>query len=238
MSDRPVFHPWIKSAKSHETYTRALTTPEFILAMLNEHAQGHNCPYLGATISVKNAQLAPLDAKSLKQRLEQAFVATRWKHPVIACQVKNSREVVYKVEDQRGVEQWVKRTVRSASTTGGWLSKHEDLSRETPLPTQDGDCAQLYLILGPEQRGEVTKFDLLLRAHHALVDGTGLRSILNDILSNLATPCQKSAFAWGEEELRLPPAAVDAAIISEEITKQISQIPKEVGSSNKYPVAR
>lgn len=230
MTDRPVFHPWVKSTESPETYTRTLTTPEFVLAMLNEHAQGHNCPYLGATISIKNDSSKALDASSLKTRLEKAFIATRWKYPTVACQVKESKELVYKVEDQVAVAKWAERTVQTVSTSGGWLRKHEELSREAVLPTENGDCALLYLVLDPEQTASsgVVKFDLLLHIHHALVDGAGLRSIMNEVLVNLATSGEEASFAWGEEELRLAPAALDAAIISDEVTKQLEQIPKEV----------
>lgn len=230
MSSRPVYHPWTKSEGVAESYSRTLTTPEKILALLNEYAQGQSCPYLGVTVSIDHASSSSFSVGDLKSRLDQAFIATRWTYPTVAAQVKDCKKVVYNVHDADGMAAWAKRTVQYAELAGGWPAKHENISRETPLPTRDGDCALLYLVLSPQQaiQSQITQFDLLLHFHHTLSDGAGLRSIMNTILTNLANPVPQSRFSWGEEARRLEPAALDAAAISDESAKLLAQMPKDV----------
>ncbi|KAG9252531.1 uncharacterized protein F5Z01DRAFT_638401 [Emericellopsis atlantica] len=230
MCSRTTFHPWAKSEARPELYSRTLTTPEFVLAMLNEYALGQSCPSLGVTVSVDRSVPSTLDIQTLSSRLEQAFIATRWTHPTVAIQVRGSKEMIYRVHDAEGVATWAKRTVQYVEAPGGWLAKYEQLSREAVLPTAIGDSALLHLVMSPEQasKSQITEFDLLLHVHHSLVDGAGLRTIMNYILTELATSDSSISFSWGEEGDSLQPAALDAAPISNELLKSLAQMPKEI----------
>lgn len=88
----------------------------------------------------------------------------------------------------------------------------------------------LYLVLHPDQGTEapVTQFDLLLHVHHTLMDGAGLRTLMQAILQNLAAPPDLTNYAWGEEVQRLAPCALDASIPDDEAIKSLLQMPKEV----------
>ena len=198
--------------------------------MLNEYALGQSCPSLGVTVPVDHSVPSTLDIKTLSSRLKQAFITTRWAHPTVATQVKDSKELVYRVHDTDGVATWAKRTVQYVEAPGGWLAKYEELSREAVLPTAMGDCALLYLVTSPDQasKSQITEFNLLLHVHHSLVDGTGLRSIMDYILTELATSDSSISFSWGEEVDRLQPSALDAAPISDEMLMSLAQMPKEV----------
>ncbi|KPM38709.1 hypothetical protein AK830_g7852 [Neonectria ditissima] len=231
MSARPVFHPWTKST-APTSYSRSLATPEFMLSMLNEYALGHNCPYLGVTVSVQQAATSSsgLDAQDLQSRVAQAFIHARWVHPMVACQVVDSKQLSYKVEEAADVGKWASRTVQTVRSEGGWIELHDRLSREVVLPSQDGDCAFLYLILSPEQsdKPQITQFQLLLHVHHGLADGAGLRSMMNEVLIGLTGPSLGSEYSWGEEVERLSPAALDVAVISDAVIKSLAEMPKEI----------
>ncbi|KAI6782589.1 uncharacterized protein J7T54_003601 [Emericellopsis cladophorae] len=181
--------------------------------MLNEHAQGHNCPYLGAKISVEHLNETCTTADELKLSVQQAFAATRWYHPTVSAQVHNSKELVYPVEDANQVSRWLERTVHLVQSSEA-----------------TGDSALLYLIVHPDEvaSGNIVSFDLLLHVHHTLVDGAGLRTLLNSILHNLAKPTTYESYNWGEEIQRLAPSALDAAILSDEVVEQLEKMPKEI----------
>ncbi|KAG9258527.1 uncharacterized protein F5Z01DRAFT_201089 [Emericellopsis atlantica] len=231
MATRPVFHPWNKSQTIHgsDVISRPLATGEFVLAMLNEHAQGHNCPYLGAKVSIEHLDETCTTVDELKSSVQQAFAATRWCHPTVAAQVHNGKELVYPVEDANQVSQWLERTVHLVQSSEGWIGQHDKLSRDVVLPTATGDYALLYLIVHPDQVAidNIVSFDLLLHVHHTLVDGAGLRTLLNLILQSLVKPTSES-YHWGEETQRLAPSALDAAIISDEVVEQLNNMPKEI----------
>ncbi|KAK7419771.1 hypothetical protein QQX98_003143 [Neonectria punicea] len=229
MSSRPVFHPWTKSA---ESYSRSLATPEFMLSMLNEYALGHNCPYLGVTVSVQHSATSSngFNPRDLESRVARAFVHARWAHPMVACRVVDSKQLVYNVEEAADVAKWASRTVQTVENESGWMEVHDKLSREVVLPSKDGDCAFLYLVLNPEQssKAQVTQFDLLLHVHHGLADGAGLRSMMNEVLTGLTRPSLGTDYAWGEEVERLSPAALDVAVISDAVLKSLAEMPKEI----------
>jgi 15-O-acetyltransferase Tri3 len=235
---RPTIHPWTKSTASQSVYSRTLATPEYMLSMLNDYALGHNCPYLGANISVQYAGLAPssssvLSIDDLKSRVMQAFIHTRWIHPMVASQISESKRMVYKVEQSPEVTEWADRTVKTVQQGSGWLALREKLSREVVLPSKDGDCVFLYLIVSPDQasRSQICEFDLLLHVHHGLADGAGLRSTMNEILTFMANPEPGECHVWGEEVDRLTPTALDVADISNEMMKSLAEMPKEVSRS-------
>lgn len=227
MSPQTSFYPWGSPEGSPKTFRRDLTASEYLLALLNDYAQGHNCPSLGATIRLKGHESQCLSSGSLQKVVRKAFIGTRRTYPTIACKVRHGNELAYQLEDEVGVEQWAEQTVHLVSTTEGWLSKYESISREAALPNDFGHCAVLYLLIDPEQRSNVQEFDLLLHMHHSLVDGAGLRTIMNEILSNIAS-AQNSKFPDGIEVSKLPPATLDVGRISDGAVKQLGQISKEV----------
>ncbi|KAF7542385.1 hypothetical protein G7Z17_g11612 [Cylindrodendrum hubeiense] len=234
MASRPAFHQWTKSTTSPTSYSRTLATQEFMLSMLNDYARGHSCPYLGVTISVQSSgpSAAGFRAEDLQSRIAQAFVHTRWLHPMVACQIQDRKQMLYKVEDAVDVAKWAARTVQTVESQSGWIEPFSKLSREAVLPSEDGDCAFLYLIVEPEQSGksQIKQFDLLLHVHHGLTDGAGIRTIMNEVLIGLTSPKLGTCYIWGGEVERLNPAALDVSIISDEATKSVAAMPREVGS--------
>ena len=116
----------------------------------------------------------------------------------------------------------------------GWLSVRERISRENEWPTVDGDYCEVYLVHGPTaDDGKVTGFDVLIRFHHALVDGYGTRTILNEFLTAFADS-KFEARNWGEEVCRLYPNFL-ALLTEEEREAIVTDIPtsdlmKDLGS--------
>ncbi|PSR83572.1 hypothetical protein BD289DRAFT_483261 [Coniella lustricola] len=232
------FHPWTSTSSpvsEQHLVTRSLTTPEFMLSTINKYASGHNCPYLGATISVKDTGSVILTAESLQASLWRAWTHVRWLHPTVACQIdEDCKRMSYRVENAAQVNLWAARTAKLlTSHHDGWQELQEKLSRETILPAGEaGDCAFLYAIprldQTPDARQPITHFDLLLHVHHGLVDGTGLRSILDAVLVGLTRPEVPTNVVWGDEAVRLSPAALDVAIISDDIIQSLSAMDKEI----------
>lgn len=202
--------------------------------MLNDYAFGHSCPYLGVTISVQHSERSPagFGAEDLQSRIARAFIHTRWVHPMVACQIKDAKQMVYKVEEAADVAKWAARTVQTVESSGGWTELLAKLSREAVLPSEDGDCAFLYLVINTQQpsRSQINQFDLLLHVHHGLADGAGIRSIMNEVLIGLTKLSPGASYSWGEEVERLSPTALDVAVISDEATKSLMAMPNEVGS--------
>lgn len=200
--------------------------------MLNDYAFGHSCPYLGVTVSLQNSEnsSAGFSAEDLQSRIAQAFIYTRWVHPMVACQIKDAKEMVYKVEEAADVTKWAARTVQTVESSSGWRELLAKLSREAVLPSEDGDCAFLYLVVRPLQSGKsrINQFDLLLHVHHGLADGAGIRSIMNEVLVGLTKLSPATSYSWGEEIERLSPTALDVAVISDEATKSLMAMSNEL----------
>lgn len=204
------------------------------MSMLNDYAFGHSCPYLGVTVSLQNSEnsSAGFSAEDLQSRIAQAFIYTRWVHPMVACQIKDAKQMVYKVEEAADVTKWAARTVQTVESSSSWRELLAKLSREVVLPSEDGDCAFLYLVVRPLQssKSRINQFDLLLHVHHGLADGAGIRSIMNEVLVGLTKLSPATSYSWGEEVERLSPTALDVAVISDEATKSLMAMPNEVGS--------
>lgn len=203
MTARPVFHPWTESTASPRSYYRTLATQEFMLSMLNDYALGHSCPYLGVTVSLQNSEKssASFSAEDLQSWIARTFIYTRWVHPMVACQIKDAKQMVYKVEEAADVREWAARTVQTIEYSSGWPELLTKLSRQAVLPPEDGDCAFLYLVLRPPQSSKswISQFDLLLHEHHGLVDGAGIRSIMNEVLVGLTKLSPTTSYSWGEK---------------------------------------
>lgn len=140
--------------------------------------------------------------------------------------------MVYKVEEAANVKKWAARTVQTVESSSGWRELLAKLSREVVLPSKDGDCAFLYLLVRPLQssKSRINQFDLLLHVHHGLVDGAGIRSIMNEVLVGLTKLSPTTSHSWGEEVERLGPTALDVAVISDEATNSLIAMQNEVGS--------
>ena len=194
--------------------SRKFTSLERMFVIFNQNMYGQNCPFMGASISLQgrcySSELKPFNISRLHTRAINAFCQTRWKYPTVAARVADGEKVSYNIESSEGVEKWAERTVFTICQDGGWLALRERLSRESPLPTPDGDCCLFYLIVRPDDtvKPELQSFDVLMHTHHALNDGSGIRVILNEFLERLADPLPDNEMVWGEETQRLLPAAV------------------------------
>ena len=207
-------YTWVKSNNGSHAMVRQLSHLERMFAIFNQHMYGSNCPFLGANISLQrrdhSLESEPLNILQLQTRAIQAFCQTRWKYPTVAARIVDGDKASYGVESRERVEKWAERTVVTVCQEGGWLALRERLSRESPLPTPDGDCCLFYLIVRPDEsvQPELGEFDILMHTHHSLTDGSGIRVILNEFLQRLADPLPNSAIIWGEETRRLLPASV------------------------------
>ncbi|KAH7333439.1 hypothetical protein BKA65DRAFT_564743 [Rhexocercosporidium sp. MPI-PUGE-AT-0058] len=207
---------WASRPDNPLSMVRNLNNTERMFVILNRDMYGQNCPSIGASISVQNTanpsgQSCSFDLAKLQKRAVDAFCQTRWRYPTIAARVSEDINAIYHVEEEDKVIQWAKRSVTMTVADGGWLAKREQVSRDLPIPSLDGDYTLVYLIVKPEEsaRRSIRYFDVLLHTHHAFTDGSGIRSILNEFLSRLANPLPSNETHWGQEiDKLLPPSNV------------------------------
>ena len=206
---------WRDSQDENGSMTRKLANLEKLFAIFNKNMYGQNCPLMGASMSIQHSGKgsesgAPLNMSRLYFRALTAFAQTRWKYPTVAATMPDLETVSYRIESSKGVEKWTNRTVFLICRDGGWQALRERLSRTSAIPSESGDCCVFYLIVSPEQtlKTEIEEFDILMHTHHTLVDGSGIRVILNEFLERLANPMESETIVWGEETARLFPAAV------------------------------
>jgi hypothetical protein len=204
----------VKSEDSFSSMTRQFASMESMFVIFNQMLYGQNCPYMGASISLKgrnySSEFQPFNISQLHARATKAMCQTRWKYPTIAARVLDFNTAGYNVESNANVGKWADRTVFTVCHDGGWLTLRERLSRDSLLPTPEGDCCLFYLIVRPEEtlEHELQAFDILLHTHHAFIDGSGLRTVMNEYLERLADPLSDDEIVWGGETQRLLPAAV------------------------------
>lgn len=207
-------YSWVKSDDGSSSMTRQFANFERMFAIVNQVLYGQNCPYMGASISLQgrnySSELKPFNISRLHARATKAICQTRWKYPTVAARVADFNTASYNIESSEGIESWAERTVFTICQDGGWLALRERLSRESSLPTPDGDYCLFYLIVPPEEtiKPELQNFDVLLHTHHALIDGSGIRAVINEFLARLADPLPDEEIVWGEETQRLLPAAI------------------------------
>lgn len=138
------------SRSSCPTFSRQLTKLERMFVILNRDLYGQNCPFMGATISIQT-QGSPVEAPSfdlshLQERAIDAFCQMRWKYPTVAARVDGDR-AIYDVESEAEVRSWARRVVSTVPLAGGWLALRERISRDSPLPTINGDYCTMYIIV-------------------------------------------------------------------------------------------
>ncbi len=207
-------YSWVKSNDDSQSMIRHFTNLERMFVILNQTLYGQNCPVMGATISLRGREYSskskPFNISQLRARAAKAFCQTRWKYPIVATRILDGDKASYKIDSRESVESWADRTVFTVCQDGGWFALRERLSRESSLPTPDDNYCLFYLIVRPEEtvKPELQSFDVLMRTHHAFIDGSGIRAILNEFLERLADPLPDEDIVWGEETQRLLPAAV------------------------------
>lgn len=206
-------YSWAASNDSCSSMTRTLTYLERMFVILNRDLYGQNCPFIGATIRLERGEYSPrttpLNSGNLQARAIEAFCQTRWRYPTVAARLVNGTEAVYTVDSEAQIMAWARRTVTMCSQEGGWFALRERLSRDTSIPSVDGDYCLIYLIVRPDEisKPDVSTFDILMHTHHVFTDGSGFRSILNEFLTRLAQPLTSEDISWGQEIERLLPAS-------------------------------
>ncbi|KAG4417975.1 hypothetical protein IFR04_008869 [Cadophora malorum] len=180
---------------------------------LNRDLYGQNCPFIGASLSIKNTNLSNqpriFDLAELRKGAVEAFCQTRWRYPTVAARVDEDSKAVYSIDGDHEVKTWAERSVKTIVTDGGWLALREKLSRDAPMPSSTGDYCVVYLIVNAQDTAasNLRGFDILMHMHHVFTDGSGIRSILNEFISRLANPLPSNEVHWGEEVRRLLPAS-------------------------------
>ena len=202
---------WTTSEDGSST-SRALTYFERMFVIFNRDLYGQNCPFIGASLALQNAasSTSAFSSAELEKRATDAFIQTRWTYPSVAARVVDDEKAVYSIEDEAGAQEWAKRTVKVVKAEGGWYSLREKLSKETAIPSVDGDYCLFYIILKPDEaeKGEISTFDVLMHTHHVFTDGAGIRSILNEFLERLSVPLTEKTVVWGKETHRLLPPSL------------------------------
>lgn len=194
--------------------SRKLTNFERMFVIFNQALHGQNCPFFGATISLQQPDHFPkphsFNLSWLQERAVEAFCQTRWKYPTVAARVIDGDEALYNIESEVEVKEWAERTVSTIAQDGGWIALRESLSRNSPIPTKDGDYCLFYLIVRPDEaeNSQLTTFDILMHTHHVFTDGSGIRTIFNEFLTRLADPLPPGEILWGQEVDRLLPASI------------------------------
>jgi hypothetical protein len=209
-------YSWVNSPSGSRSMSRKLTNLERMFVIFNQELYGQNCPFMGATVSLqrqaqdRSPKSESFNLSQLRTRAVEAFCQTRWKYPTVAARIADGDKALYNIESEENVKKWADRTVCTVSQDGGWLALRERLSRESPLPTSDGDYCLFYLIAQPDEvvKPELQVFDVLMHTHHAFTDGSGIRVILNEFLERLADPLDPEEIVWGQEVERLLPAAI------------------------------
>jgi hypothetical protein len=207
-------YQWTKSTSGIPLMSRGLTNLERMFVIFNKDLYGQNCPFIGASISLKREEPANesqgFTVTELQQRAMNAFRQTRWRYPTVAARVVDEVKAVYDISSDEDTKKWAERTVRMVSQEGGWASVRERVSREAPIPSPDGDYCLMYIITRPDEaKKALTTFDVLMHTHHVFTDGSGIRSILNEFLERLASPLASESVTWGQELDRLfPPSCL------------------------------
>ena len=202
---------WKNSGGGSCSMSRKLSGTERMFVILNQVLFGQNCPFIGATVSLQRQSPSHrqqlFSYEELQKRAVVAFSQTRWRYPTVAARVLDGDKAFYNVESEDNVNAWAQRTVTTVQQEGGWLALRENLSRNSALPTKDGDYCVVYLLAHPDLAvlPELTTFDVLLHIHHGFTDGSGIRSILNEFLARLADPLASEDIVWGQEVERLYP---------------------------------
>ncbi len=206
---------WSKVSSDSRSMSRKLTNLERMFVIFNKDLYGQNCPFIGATISLQHSSLAiessNFNIAQLHDRAVEAFCQTRWRYPTVAARVVNEDTASYDFESEEEVRDWAYRTVSVVTDNGGWLALRERLSRDTPIPSAQGDYCLIYLVVRPDEASsrELTTFDILMHTHHVFTDGSGIRSIMNEFITRLANPLSAKEVKWGQEvDKLLPPSTL------------------------------
>ncbi|KAG4438589.1 hypothetical protein IFR05_005913 [Cadophora sp. M221] len=197
---------WAQQPDNPLSMVRNLNNTERMFVFLNRDMYSQNCPYIGASISIQNTespsgQSLVFDLTELEKRAVEAFCQTRWRYPTIAARVIEDSKAIYHIEEEDQVLQWAKRSVTVVVADGGWIAKREQVSRDLPLPSPDGDYTVIYLIVKPEEstRGIITTFDVLMHTHHVYKFWTMLDLFLLESLKD--DECLPSFFLAIREQL-------------------------------------
>ena len=151
---------------------RHLTNTERMFVALNCDLYGQNCPFIGASLSIKNANFSGqsriFDLVELRKRAVEAFCQTRWRYPTIAARVVENSKAVYSIDGDQEVKRWADRSVTVIIADGGWLALREQLSRDAPMPSSTGDYCNIYLVVNAEHHAapNLNSFNILMHMHH------------------------------------------------------------------------
>lgn len=138
------------------------------------------------------------------ERLGKAWKRTRYHHPFVAATLSNANDgIIYQVPDPGALGRWETETLLVEDGSFAEFTR--------TLPAQY--CALHYFPASSE---------LVLRAHHWLVDGIGAMHVLDRVLSFAAEDCEVPAF--GDEAKNLAPAFDELLGVSTEPSERAEQM--------------
>ncbi|PYI10692.1 hypothetical protein BO78DRAFT_450480 [Aspergillus sclerotiicarbonarius CBS 121057] len=138
----------------------------------------------------------------LESCLKEAWTQLRYEQPQIAT-IQEGMTKVYEVPDEAVLQAWIASTfIISAAANGEELH-----ANAAPI-----DQATLYYLPGSSE--------LVLRAPHDTVDGTGMILLLDRFLRALVSPPEEGKITFGDEPSRLTPCLGEVLGVAEECTPE------------------
>ncbi|KAL3468859.1 hypothetical protein BJX99DRAFT_268966 [Aspergillus californicus] len=159
-------------------------------------------------------------SKNIEEALQKAWVRLRYDHPTIGSRVQYNLETkkckkVYETFSASYTQQdWLDETFKVISEG---VSGQEWCNSDPPVP----DLPTLFLVKTEtgtvDEHNGRTRADLVLRAHHDIIDGMGTLLLFNNLFSHAARAYdEQSSYTlpkFGDEIVRLsPPLRVAASI--------------------------
>ncbi|KAB8226293.1 hypothetical protein BDV33DRAFT_162023 [Aspergillus novoparasiticus] len=151
-----------------------------------------------------------------EEALRKAWLRLRYDHPTIASRVeydvhgKKCKKIYEAFTEASSQEDWLKATFQILPTD---VSGLEWCNSDPPVPS----LPTLYLIKEPSSVDGAFRADLVLRAHHDIIDGMGTLMLFNSLLAHAAEiykwGSSYTALCFGGEWVNLsPPLRVAAGI--------------------------
>ncbi|KAF7712435.1 Trichothecene 15-O-acetyltransferase [Penicillium ucsense] len=171
--------------------------------------------------------------KQVEDALRVAWIRLRFHHPTIASRVQYDhtqqryRKLYETCIDDASQQEWLADTFR---VVPGRMSGLDCCNEDPPVPT----LPTLFLIRSPVSDDQRRCWDLVLRAHHDIIDGMGTLLLFHNLLRLAAEAYEQSNYAppqFGQEWTTLSPplrtAAAIPAVISPSLEERLREILKQ-----------
>ncbi|KAF9890972.1 hypothetical protein FE257_005229 [Aspergillus nanangensis] len=171
--------------------------------------------FISFSLPIEKDVTRQITEERMREALQKAWIRLRYEHPTIGSRVEYNQEdqkckKVYETFSETFPQtNWLDTTFRVISNG---MSGRDWCNSDPPVPA----LPTIFLIMSPSGIDRVSA-DLVLRAHHDVIDGIGTLTLFNNLFSHAAQAYeQQSSYAlpkFGDEWVRLsPPLRVAASI--------------------------